>query len=100
MVCTAEVRSAVLVLVKDSLTDAWAISGSKVIAQSGTYLDSVSYPAADPSIANPAGFGRQPGTYSVRVQKLGYRDWSKQGIVVGTDKCGTKTEVITARLAR
>lgn len=40
----------------------------------------------------------RPGTYDVRVQKRGYRDWTREGVRVRSGACGPATVHLTARL--
>jgi hypothetical protein len=46
------------------------------------------------------GAGERGGTYRVVVQKPGYEDWVKTGVVVAEGRCHVVTTTLTARLQR
>ena len=49
-VCTQELRPALMVWVKDSLTNTGTASGASLIVREGTYKDSVAFPNARPDL--------------------------------------------------
>jgi hypothetical protein len=40
----------------------------------------------------------RPGTYTVLVQKAGFQDWTRTGVQVDADECGTETVHLEAFL--
>ena len=103
LVCLTIPVDGILIYVKDSATRAWAASGAHFTARSGDYVDSTTYPSRFPlgdSLPMRAASG-QAGIFSVTVRKEGYRDWTRTGIWVGTNKCGEpRTVTVTALLQR
>lgn len=98
VVCTQEARPSIRVSVLDSISGVAAGKNSRIVAQAGTYTDSA--PAAWTSASDgpyPVGF-EHAGTFTITVSKMGYRDWSRTGIVVTADKCHVRTVDVTARL--
>lgn len=73
--CSDEGAFAVNVEARDARTGSALTEGVVVIIQEGTYADT----ARSPVLA--AGFER-PGTYDVRVRKVGYQEWTQQGVQV------------------
>jgi len=72
------------VKITDSRTGIFAASGSVVIATSGSYADTARVPvgAAD---STSVFLAYRPGTYSVRISKPGYADWTQGGLLVGSN---------------
>lgn len=98
IVCTAEARPALLVHVRDSVTNAPAGQGARIIARTGTFADT-----AGPveSYAGPYGVApERAGTYTLTVEKQGYATWTRSGIQVTADVCHVRTVEVTARLQR
>jgi len=103
-VCVSIPVSGLVIFVQDSATGAWIASDAHFIARSGSYVDSSThpesrYPRADslPTLAA----SQHPGIFRVTVRKVGYRDWTRSGIWVRTNRCGNpRTVTLTARMQR
>jgi len=98
--CTAILISGLSVQVRDSVTGALAASGAKLVARSGTYADSMSYPAGHPEMDawTLVGAGEHAGLFSVTVTKSGYRDWTKSDVRVTAGECHVNTVGLIALL--
>lgn len=95
-VCTLEARPALTVDVRDSVTNANAANGARIIAQSGTFADTVDV-VGDGEFPAALAY-EQAGVYVVTVEKEGYQSWSQDGIQVGQDACHVITVNVAARL--
>ncbi|HEX2095208.1 MAG TPA: carboxypeptidase-like regulatory domain-containing protein [Longimicrobiaceae bacterium] len=91
-VCTADLRPAILVEVRDARTGASALTGATVVARNGSAYDSVT--VRDPQVSSVGLAHELPGTYEVVVRRDGYREWKRSGVRVEKDEC----HVITARV--
>lgn len=93
---------ALIVLVRDSISGAFAGGGVTVTATSAAYsFTATTAPGID---AVPRTVPGGPGTYTLTARKTGYRDWTKNGIQVaaeGTGPCAAnaKTVEVTVLLA-
>jgi predicted lipoprotein with Yx(FWY)xxD motif len=101
-VCTAYAAAAITTYVKDSVTGSWAGSGTTLVVQDGTFVDSVSVPAGRPDVdamplSTPGTYERS-GTYLVTVRRHGYHEWVKSGVLVRAGECHVEGVVLTARL--
>jgi hypothetical protein len=95
--CTTDFRHGVVVEVRDSLTDAPAAAGARLIVRDGAYADtSDQLPFTDPLTLRAA--GERGGTYDVTVEKLDYRDWTRARVRVLEDECHVIPVRIEARL--
>jgi len=99
-VCTQEFRPALMVYVKDSLTNTGTASGASLIARDGTFKDSVAFPDARPDLndLNLNAAGERAGTYQVSVSKPGYATWIKSNVRVTKNECHVNTVQLTALL--
>jgi hypothetical protein len=99
-VCTLELRPAVAVYVKDSLTRAGVASGASLVVREGSYKDSVSFPNSTPGLDNSAliAAGERSGTYQVTVLKPGYAAWLQSNVRVTSNECHVNTVNLTALL--
>lgn len=90
--CTTELRSVIQLDILDSATRAPAAAGATVLL-GGPFSDSLV--VSDTSTSPTAQIWYEDhikrGTYSLRIQKPGYRDWSQTGIHVTADRCHTTT---------
>jgi hypothetical protein len=96
--CTLDLRPALAVEVRDSVTSAAAGQGARLIATDGVYADTAQFegPFGGPyRLAD-----ERAGTYTVTVEQEGYRLWSRSGIRVTRDECHVRTVSLTARLQR
>jgi hypothetical protein len=101
-VCTAELRSTIIVNVTDAKTSASAAAGSTVIVRGATFYDSVFVTTLvlPPSTAYLGWEDRiKGGRYTVQVRKPGYLDWIKTDVDVPSDECHSGPgPVVTATL--
>jgi D-serine deaminase-like pyridoxal phosphate-dependent protein len=89
--CDLRAYPAIMVAIRDSLTDVPVTEGVRVIARDGTYADTADFRV----------FGlahERPGTYTVTVEKDGYQTWSRTGVRVRDGECHVQTVELTARL--
>lgn len=99
-VCTQEFRPALMVYVKDSLTNTGTASGASLVVREGTFKDSVAFPDARPELndLNLNAAGERAGTYEVAVSKPGYSTWIKSNVRVTKNECHVNTVQLTALL--
>ena len=94
--CTLEAAAAVSVDVRDSITNAPAGRGARIIAREGAFADTAD---ATEFLDGPYGLAHErAGTYTVSVEQAGYRLWSQSGIRVTRGECHVRTVSLTARL--
>ena len=87
---------AIMLDVRDSITDAMAGRSALVIARDGAFADT-----AETAKISEGPFGlahHRSGTYTVTVSKAGYQPWSRSGITVSRGECTVRTVSLTARL--
>lgn len=88
--------------VRDAQTEEFRADSARGVAQDGTYTDSlliVRYHGADIVPAALGGAYGRPGTYTLRVERAGYRPWDTVGVHVQADRCGPITVQVVARLS-
>ena len=93
--CDLKLVYGLTIVVTDS-TSGVPLGGAETLVEvrDGAYVDTL-----PPFIANEyAGAGERPGTYSVMVQRLGYRLWQSTGIRVREDECHVIPVRVSARL--
>ena len=103
--CTDVLVYGLNVTVVDSLTNA-PPSSATLIAQSGTYVDSVG--PQTPFIVGQQGqqqllvsaAGERPGTYDLTVRSPGYLAWTRAGVQVTANDCHVDPVALTARLQK
>ena len=99
IVCPQIASPGVAVEVRDAATGALTASGSKLVAQSGTYADSMSFPANQPDAdAQHLTGAYRAGVYTLIVTKTGYQTWIKTNVVVSAADCGVNRVDLTALL--
>jgi len=101
--CLPVERPAVEVEIRDAQTDEFRADSARGVAQDGTYADSlqiVRYHGAEIVPAALGGAYGRPGTYTLRIERAGYRPWDTVGIHVPADRCGPITVLVVARLSR
>ena len=94
--CPAMAAPAIMLDVRDSITDSRAGRSALVTAQDGAFADT-----AEATNVSEGPFGLahgRPGTYTVTVAKDGYRPWSRSGIKASPGECTVQTVSLTARL--
>lgn len=98
--CTANFVFGLVVAVQDSSTGAPAASGAQLIAQDGTWADTVGFPPSRPDLdaQQLVSAGERAGSYTVTVRKAGFQDWQRTGVIVTADECHVHPVELTARL--
>jgi hypothetical protein len=101
--CTLEARSALQVIVVDSVNPSTAtFSNVRIVVQSASARDTA-FVAQYDATTYTHGVGlahERAGTYTVSVRADGYAPWTKSGIEVSRDQCHVITVPVTARLVR
>lgn len=93
--CTMEARSAIAVVVRDSLTGAGLAATSVAVVREDTFVDTLR--GVDSVVS---GAYERAGTYRVEVSSPGYRTWRRDGVRVGRDECHVQTVHLRAMLVR
>lgn len=94
--CPAIARPAVLLDVRDSITDALAGRSAIITARDGAFADT-----AENAVGYDGPYGlahHRPGTYTVTVSQVGYQPWSRTGVKVSRAECSVRTVSLKARL--
>ena len=93
--CNLNLVYGLTIVVTDSTSGA-PLGGLETIVEirDGAYVDTL--PPFGPS--EYSGAGERPGTYSVKVQRPGYRVWQGSGIRVREDECHVIPVRVNARL--
>ena len=92
--CNLNLVYGLIIVVTDSSSGA-PLGGVETIVEvrDGAYVDTL------PPFGNEySGAGERPGTYSVKVQRSGYRVWQSSGIRVREDDCHVIPVRVSARL--
>ena len=91
-VCTTELRGVIQVDILDSVTRAPAAAGATVVLR-GPFTDSLVVSDTSTSPVAHLWFEDhvKAGSYSLLIQKPGYRDWTQTGIQVKANSCHTTT---------
>ena len=105
VVCTEVFAFGLSVAVVDSVAGVPPDS-ALMVARSGSFVDSLGPIPAYTQI--PDGkrtlvfvtAGERAGSYDLIVRSAGYRDWTRQGVVVTRDNCHVHPVSLTARLQR
>lgn len=102
VVCTGEMRPAIVVEIRHSRTGAALAYGARGVVRDGAYADSLA-PAASSSgdphdLYSRRAADERPGTYAVEVVHEGYQAWSATGVSVGRDACHVRTVELRADL--
>ena len=92
--CNLNLVYGLIIVVTDSSSEA-LLGGveTTVEVRDGAYVDTLSLFGNEYS-----GAGERPGTYSVTVQRSGYRVWRRDGIRVREDECHVIPVRVNARL--
>lgn len=99
-ICPAVVEPAVIVEVRNAVTDDPEAENADGMLIDGEYTDSLRVTEETDDgipVALAGGFGRA-GTYTVRVEKPGFRTWMREDVDVDEGECGSETERLTARI--
>jgi hypothetical protein len=101
--CNLYEAASIVVVVRDSITDAPIASGATLVIQDGAFIDSVTYPL-DPSNNEVPMLtdhsGERPGAYAVTVRRPDYEDWHRARVVVTQGECHVNTVQLVARMVR
>lgn len=99
IVCPQILSPGVAIEVRDAFDGSPIASGAKLVAQAGTYADSMSVPVGQPELNNSHLFGAfQPGLYTLTVTKTGYQPWVQANVTVTATRCGVNLTSFTASL--
>ena len=97
-ICTLDRRPGIVFTAQDSATGA-ALGGVMLaVARDGGFADTVRSVEATPAGATLGLAFERAGTYTVRVERAGYRPWERAGVVVTGTQCHVLTVVLTALL--
>ena len=92
--CTLNYGYGLTIIVQDSVTTASLVGdGTTVTVREGSYVDSVQQVGTVYQAA-----GERPGTYTIQVQRAGYRHWSRENVRVLDDGCHVRGVTVNARL--
>ena len=91
--CAAPYTPAVSVIVADSVTGRPLADSAYGVAQAGTSVDSLHRVSAP---ADALVGGVVPGSYEVRIERVGYAPWTRSGIAVASS--GVCSELNTVSL--
>jgi hypothetical protein len=97
--CSANFAFAVVIAVNDSITGASVADSARGVVQAGSYVDSLHLAYPPPVLVG----GMQLGTYQVIVDRAGYHEWTRNGVLVSqrAGPCNTIQSVhLTALLQR
>lgn len=95
--CTQEARAGLNITVKDAVTDEFLTSGVTVIAQDGSYTETLeNFPNDETALF--VGAWERAGSYTVTVSKEGYQTYTSEIIVVTADICHVIPQQITVDL--
>lgn len=99
--CLPVVRPAIEVEVRDEVTDAFRADSARGVVQDGAYTDSLHIVRYNGPEIVPSALGaayERPGTYSIHIERVGYRPWDTTGVRVLADECGASPVQLVARL--
>ncbi|HBI01320.1 MAG TPA: carboxypeptidase-like regulatory domain-containing protein [Flavobacterium sp.] len=95
--CTQEAKAGLNITVKDAVTDELLSTGVTVIAQDGSYSETLEqFPNEEVPVF--IGAWERVGTYVVTVSKEGYQTFTSEPIVVTADVCHVIPELLTVEL--
>ena len=97
--CTADIRPAVEVTVRDAATQSYLVVVPRGVVRDGAFQDSLRVAGTTfdepPRVATLAAADERRGIYTVQLEAEGYQPWDTSGVAVSHDGC----HVITANLA-
>lgn len=101
VVCTTDVRPAVIVEVRDGASGISVADGARGFVRDGDYSEAlVPYAISGESLVSFQAAGERSGTYFIYVERDGYVPWDTTEIRVGEDECHVRTVTIVASLTR
>ena len=101
--CPGITPPAISVEVRNAVTNAPEAQNARGRLIEGSYVDSMkvdqstTYQGESVPLVLEGAKGR-PGTYTVLIEKRGFRSWSRSGVEVGKDECGVNTRRLEAEL--
>jgi hypothetical protein len=101
--CPGITPPAISVEVRNAVTNAPEAKNTRGRLIEGSYVDSITvdqstkYQGESVPLVLEGAKGR-PGTYTVLIEKKGFRSWSRSGVEVGKDECGVNTRRLEAEL--
>jgi hypothetical protein len=100
VVCTENLAFGLTVKVRDSVTGVPAGRQAIVIAQEGSYTETLQFLGAISPTDSLTFFGaaERAGTYQITVTKAGYQTWIRSGVEVVADVCHVHPAVVDVRL--
>jgi len=102
VVCTADIRPAVEVEVRDAVSGEHLSVTPRGVARDGAFEDSLRVGSTTlsipPLIVTMVGADERAGTYLVQLEAEGYQPWDTSGVVVTGDECHVRTATFTAAL--
>ena len=99
--CTQSVEPGIVVEIRDALTDAPIADSANAVITDGEYVEHLSsFDIVPPGISfsTRSGADERPGTYLLRVTRVGYQAWQRSGIEVFQGTCHVKTLTLQVRL--
>ena len=98
--CTENLVFGLTVKVRDSVTGVPAGRQAVVIAQEGSYSETLQFLGAISPTDSLTFFGaaERAGTYQIKVTKAGYQAWLRNGVEVVADVCHVHPAVVDVRL--
>ena len=96
--CPLDIRHSVEVAVTDSATGAHLARGTRGAIRSLFREDSLRLENEEEPDPLWLVAGQDGGTYSVRLERAGYRDWSRTGVEVEAGDCGPSPAMLEAKL--
>ena len=98
--CTADLRAAVSIEVRDMATGEPAACGASAEIRDGDYVEPLTGQGSC-AIAPETfleGAWERVGTYTVTIRKAGYQEWVRSQVVVIADQCHVQTVTLQALL--
>jgi hypothetical protein len=96
--CTADMRPAVIVEIRDARTNAPLALGALGVVRDGAYVDSLrpaeALTADMNTLVSRAAAHERPGVYAIEMQRAGYASFAASDVRVDRDAC----HVVTARV--
>ena len=86
VICTQEAKAGLNITVKDAVTNEFLSSGVTVIAQDGSYTETLeAFPQSDIPVF--IGAFERVGTYTFTVSKEGYQTYTSELVILTADIC-------------
>jgi hypothetical protein len=85
--CSGDKKAGLILEVTDARTGAPLASEAVVTATDGAFMTRLYARGDDPTTTRVAGLHEREGTYRVRVERKGYRSWTRNDIVVSNGFC-------------